>query len=309
MIKLKNIIKNYLPYNYNLLKEDLILLKNKYNNFYFGNIGKSVLGEEIKYLKLGVGKNKIFINASHHANEWISSLVIMLFVEKYLYLKNNYVDNYKSYNINELWKNSTLYVVPMVNPDGVNLVLGVDNLKKGELYKNIWGEYVDNFEYWKANIRGVDLNLNYPYGFEQAKINKARKGVICAGPKDYTGINPLSEPETIAMYNFTKINKFDITISLHSQGKEIYWDAGKEKLSAAYELGKFFEKVSGYLLTKPEYNSSFAGYKDWSVNELQNIGYTIELGKGEEGKSLNLNNVDEIYEEVEEIFFKVLENN
>ena len=304
---MKNIIKNYLPYNYNLLKEDLILLKNKYHNFYIGNIGKTVLGEDIKYLKLGNGKNKVFVNASHHANEWISSLVIMMFVEKYLYLKNNYVDNYKSYNINELWKNSTLYVVPMVNPDGVNLVLGVDNFNKQELYKDIWGKYVDKLEYWKANIRGVDLNLNYPFGFEQAKINKAKKGVISVGPRDYTGINSLSEPETIAMYNFSKLYKFDITISLHSQGKEIYWDAGKEKLSTAYELGKFFEKVSGYILTKPEYNSSFAGYKDWSVNELQNIGYTIELGKGEEGKSLSLRNVDKIYNEVEEIFLKVLE--
>lgn len=304
---MKKIIKNYLPYSYNLLKEDLNLLKNKYNNFYIGNIGKSVLGEDIKYLKIGNGKNKVFINASHHANEWISSIVIMMFVEKYLYLKYNYVDNYKSYNINELWKKSTLYVVPMVNPDGVNLVLDVDNFNKSELYKDIWGEYVDNLEYWKSNIRGVDLNLNYPYGFEQAKINKAKKGVFSAGPRDYPGVNYLSEPETIAMYEFTKLNRFDITISLHSQGKEIYWDAGEEKLSTAYELGKFFEKVSGYLLTKPSYNASFAGYKDWSVNELQNIGYTIELGKGEEGKSLSLRNVDNIYEEVEEIFLKVLE--
>lgn len=308
MIKVKNIIiKNYLPYNYELLKNDLILLKNKYNNFYIGSIGNSVLGEEIKYLKIGNGKKKIFINASHHANEWITSLVIMLFVEKYLYLKKNYVVNYKSYNVNNLWENATLYVVPMVNPDGVNLVLGVDKLKKCELYKNIWENHVDNLEYWKSNIRGVDLNLNYPCGFEQARINKAKKGVISAGPKDYCGPNALSEPETIAMYNFTLLNKFDITISLHSQGKEIYWDAGSDKLSTAYELGKFFESVSGYLLTKPEFNSSFAGYKDWSVQELNNIGFTIELGKGEEGKSLNIKSVNDIYDEVEEIFLKVLD--
>ena len=306
---MENIIKKNLMYNYEILKNDLDNLKNKYNFFEVGNIGKSVLGEEIKYLKLGKGENKVFINASHHANEWISSLIIMLFVENYLELKNNNVDNYKTYNINNLWNNSTLYVVPMVNPDGVNLVLGVDKLIKSELYKDIWGNYVDKLEYWKANIRGVDLNLNYPFGFEQAKINKAKKGIINPGPRDYVGPNSLSEPEVIAMYNFTKLKKFDISISLHSQGKEIYWDAGKNKLSTAYNLGKFFEKVSGYLLTKPDYNSSFAGYKDWSVHELQNIGYTIELGKGEEGKSLSLSNVDNIYYEVEEIFLKVLETN
>ena len=153
----------------------------------------------------------------------------------------------------------------------------------------------------------MDLNLNYPYGFEQAKINKAKKGVIAPGPRDFAGYNSLSEPETIAMYNFTKLHRFDMTISLHSQGEEIYWDAGADKLSEAYNLGKFFEKVSGYTLTKPKYSSSFAGYKDWSVNELQNIGYTIELGKGEEGKSLNIKEANKIYNQVEEIFLGALD--
>ena len=65
MINLKNkIIKNFIPYNYELLKIDLILLKNKYDNFYIGTIGDSVLGENIKYLKIGNGKKKVFINAN-----------------------------------------------------------------------------------------------------------------------------------------------------------------------------------------------------------------------------------------------------
>lgn len=304
---MSNIIKNYLPYDYSILKNDICLLKEKYNIFFIGDIGKSVLGKKIFFLKLGSGNKKIFINASHHGNEWISSLVIMMFVEKYLQLKINYVDNYKSYNINELWKNSTLFVVPMVNPDGVDLAIHGNNLEMNSEYKRMWINYEEKFECWKANIRGVDLNLNYPYGFEHAKINKAKKGVVGPGARDFAGENPLSEPETIAMYDFTKLNKFDLTISLHSQGKEIYWDAGKEKMAEAYELGNFFEKVSGYILTKPQYESSFAGYKDWSVYELKNIGYTIELGQGEEGKSLDLKQVNTIYSDVEEIFLKVLQ--
>ena len=65
------------------------------------------------------------------------------------------------------------------------------------------------------------------------------------------------------MINFTKINNFDMTISLHSQGKEIYWSYLDEKPQRAYEIGKKFEQASGYRLTTPEYNSSFAVYKDW----------------------------------------------
>lgn len=305
VISLKNrMIKNNIPYNYDILKNDISMLKIFYDNFFIGNIGKSVLNEDIKYLKIGEGKKKVFINASHHANEWITSLVIMLFVEKYVYLKKNFTNNYKKYNINKLWNNSTLYVVPMVNPDGVNFVLGKNDISE---YINISDLDMERRKYWKSNIRGVDLNLNYPYGFEEAKIIKGKKGIVGPGPRDFCGNNPFSEPETIAMYNFTMLNRFDITISLHSQGKEIYFDAGVDKIEFAYNLGKFFEKVSGYILTKPEYKSSFAGYKDWSVNELKNIGYTIEVGKGEEGKSLELKKIDEIYEEVEEIFLKALE--
>ena len=67
------------------------------------------------------------------------------------------------------------------------------------------------------------------------------------------------------------------------------------------------EKVSGYVLTKPDYNSSFAGYKDWYIEKFKKPGYTIEIGKGEEGKSLPLEKADEIYNEVEEIFFMAIE--
>lgn len=151
-------------------------------------------------------------------------------------------------------------------------------------------------------MTGVDLNLNYPAGFEKARENKYKKGIFTPGPRDYVGPNVLSEVESRNLYEFTKLHKFDITISLHSQGEEIYWSYQDIKLVEAYELGKKFAKVSGYKLTEPEYNSSFAGYKDWFINEFKKPGFTLEIGKGEEGLPLPLENVDDIYKKVEEIF-------
>ena len=104
------------------------------------------------------------------------------------------------------------------------------------------------------------------------------------------------------MYQFTKLHQFDLTISLHSQGKEIYWSYQDIKLKKALEMGKKFSAVSGYKLTEPEYNSSFAGYKDWFIKEFKKPGFTIEIGKGEEGISLPINQIEEIQEEIEEIF-------
>lgn len=127
------------------------------------------------------------------------------------------------------------------------------------------------------------------------------------GPRDYPGPNPLSEIETKNMVDFTKLFKFDMTISLHSQGQEIYWNYLNYKIDNAYEIGKKIEKVSGYLLTKPNYYSSFAGYKDWFIENFKKPGYTIEIGKGEEGRPLPLEKADKIYEEVEEILLKSIE--
>ncbi|NLC88371.1 MAG: peptidase M14 [Clostridiaceae bacterium] len=302
----KNIIKINKNYTYDILKNDLVFLNYQYPFFNIKSIGKSTLGEKIIYIKLGNGNKKLFINASHHANEWMTSLQIMMFIEKYLQLyKNKGV--YKGYNIEELWKEVSVFIVPMVNPDGVNLCLKDKKIINNSVYKEIWGEYINKIEDWKSNIRGVDLNLNYPAGWEIALKNKRKKGIIKPGPRDYPGPNAISEKETKNIINFTKLFNFDMTISLHSQGKEIYWNYLDYKIKNSYEIGKKLEKVSGYILTKPDYYSSFAGYKDWFIENYKKPGYTIEIGKGEEGKSLQLEKANEIYNEIEELFFVAIE--
>lgn len=297
----KRIIKTNKNYTSSILKNDISFLKYEYPELIVGSIGKSLLGEDIPFLKLGKGPYKVMINASHHANEWITSLVLMMFVEKYLYLYKN-EKKYKTYDIVDIWKKTSLYIVPMVNPDGVNLVLKENKVLNEIEYCKLWENKEEEFfKRWKANIRGVDLNLNYPEGWDIAKKNKEKKGIVKPSPRDYVGPNPLSEKETIAMYEFTKMHSFDLTISLHSQGKEIYGNA-KENAKAK-KLAYLFELVSGYKYTQPEYLSSFAGYKDWYVKNYKKPGFTIELGKGEEGKTLPIEQIEEIYNDVEEIFF------
>lgn len=298
------IIKINQNYTYDILKNDLLFLNYEFPFFKINKIGKSTLGEKINYIKLGEGNKKLLINASHHANEWMTSLITMMFVETYLTLYQK-KEIYKGYDIEELWKKVSVYIVPMVNPDGVNLCLENKKIINNNLYKNIWKK--NNLKNWKANIRGVDLNLNYPAGWEQAVKNKAKKGVTKPGARDYPGPNAVSEIETKNMINFTELFQFDMTISLHSQGQEIYWNYLNYKIEKAYEIGKKLEKASGYQLTEPNYNSSFAGYKDWFIENYRKPGYTIEIGKGEEGKSLPLERAKEIYEEMEELFLVAIQ--
>jgi g-D-glutamyl-meso-diaminopimelate peptidase len=135
-------------------------------------------------------------------------------------------------------------------------------------------------EGWKANLKGVDLNLQYPAGWLQAREIKFSQGFTRPGPRDYVGRAPLTQPESRAMAEYTA--RFDpaLVLAYHSQGREIYWKFRDYEIPGARELGEAFARVSGYTLADPAEESSYAGYKDWFIQEFRRPGYTIEVGQG-----------------------------
>ena len=82
-------------------------------------------------------------------------------------------------------------------------------------------------------------------------------------------------------------------ISYHTQGQEIYWNFQNINPPNGYDIGQHFANSSGYLLTDVPYNSSFAGYKDWFIQNYNRQGYTIEAGIGE--NPLPISQFKEIY--------------
>ncbi len=134
---------------------------------------------------------------------------------------------------------------------------------------------------WKANIRGVDLNLQFPAGWEQARSIKFSQGFTFPSPRDFVGFGPLTEPESLALYNFTLRNNFRLILAYHTQGEEIYWQFQDFAPAEALAIGERFANVSGYTLADAPFESSFAGYKDWFLQEYKRPGYTIEAGLGQ----------------------------
>lgn len=184
----------------------------------------------------------------------------------------------------------------MVNPDGVDLVN--DYLKSGINYenaKNISNNYpeIPFPSGWKANIRGVDLNLQFPAGWENAREIKYSQGYISPAPRDFVGYGPLTEPEALALYNFTLSNNFKLVLTYHTQGKEIYWQFQNYTPQNSLAIGTAFANSSGYVLADTPYNSSFAGYKDWFIQQYRRPGFTIEAGLGE--NPLPISQFNEIY--------------
>ena len=289
-------------YTYQDLQNDIARLRASYPFLEFGSIGYSILGKPISYIRIGRGRKEVFYNASFHANEWITTPVLMQFIEDYAaqYTRNGNIGQFRARNVFDA---VSLYVVPMVNPDGVDLVTGglksVDNP-----YKNA-KIIADNFPEipfpsgWKANIDGVDLNLQFPAGWEKAKEIKYSQGFNKPAPRDFVGDGPLVAREALAVYNFTLEHNFRLVIAYHTQGKEIYWKFQNYNPPLSEFIGRQFSAVSGYELAEVPYNSSFAGYKDWFIQNYNRPGYTIEAGIGE--NPLPIEQFDEIYSDNFEI--------
>ena len=245
------------------------------------SIGRSALGKDIAALRLGRGEKVVSYNASHHANEWITSLLLVKFVEMFCHALVT-ESRLGDYDPREVFDSASIYIVPMVDPDGVDLVTG--QIAAGsELYKNAEKLNIFGFPFpdgWKANIEGTDLNLNYPAGWEQARRIKFAQGFTSPAPRDFVGEYPLSAPESRAMAQFTKNLSPRLILAYHSQGEIIYWKFADYDPPRGFEIAQRFSAVSGYSVETTPENSGYAGYKDWFIQENNLPGYTIEVGRG-----------------------------
>ena len=256
----------------------------------------TAFGRPVLSLVLGEGDRKVVYSASHHANEWITTPVLLKFAED---LAEAYQNNGKLYGVpaRTIFRAATIYLVPMVDPDGVDLVTGA--IKPGTLAYETARRIADDYpsipfpDGWKANLLGVDLNLQYPAGWLQAREIKFSQGFTRPAPRDYVGRSPLSQRESIALAEYTEGIAPALVLAYHTQGKVIYWQFRDYDVPGAQALAEEFARLSGYALEDTPFASSFAGYKDWFIQNWRRPGFTIECGSGE--SPLPLSQFDEIY--------------
>lgn len=261
-------------YTYEKMQNDLQRLQEIYPFVVSQTIGNSVMGKDLIELQIGAGTKEVHLNGSFHANEWITTPIIMQFINQYVLSLTNKIPIRGVFTL-PLFMDTMFSVVPMVNPDGVDLVLNGSEAA-GQYQEEVLAINHQNEDFfnWKANIRGVDLNNQYSAKWDL----EAQRKPTSPAPRDYPGPYPLSEPEAIVMANLARERNFSRMNAFHTQGEEIYWGFEGFEPPESELIVNEYARVSGYQPVR--YLDSYAGYKDWFIQEFHQPGFTVELGSG-----------------------------
>lgn len=222
-------------------------------------IGKSLFKRDIYAVKIGEGAPVGIAQYAIHGREYITAELAFIQYRKGVY-------------------KGSIWFIPLVNPDGALLsqigLSSVNNARDKQrlISLNSGGD----FSLWKANGRGVDLNVNFP-----ARYGTGAKNVRKAGAENYIGAFPCSEPESLALKNFTESIRPDYTVSYHTKGEEIYWYFYQSPHTCPRDraLGEVLARATGYPLASA--GNSAGGYKDWCIQRFSIPSFTVEVGKEE----------------------------
>lgn len=235
-------------YSYQDMVRDLKKLAQQYpETTGLESLGKTADKREIYCLRMGnpEADKQIIVQACIHAREWLNCQVLMKMTERYL--ANYETGTHKGVTYQELFDEVAVYIVPMVNPDGVTISqYGISKIKNKALRKKLKKMKKNGaYKRWKANARGVDLNRSFPASWAKKRTEKK------PASDGYAGKKAGSEAETKAIIKLIgRLPNLKACVNYHSMGELIYWGAkGKgQKRKDAYELASMVHKTTGYRL-------------------------------------------------------------
>jgi uncharacterized repeat protein (TIGR02543 family) len=271
----KLVTNPYNSYSYSRLKKEINKLSEQYPDLIDSDyIGTTVGRRDIPLVRMGKGDRKILIIGSEHAREYVSTSVIMRSIDTYAhaYTRGTSIEGT---GVRRVLDKVTFYFVPMLNIDGVQIVRGGASAKD----KRIAKKYVGSRHYnryknsWKSNLRGVDLNRNYPFRWS-AGGNTGKRGYM-----DFKGIKQASEPEIKAIISLCKENEFAFMLTIHTRGQIIFWkDKYNDVVPGASTLAKKVRSVTKYRLRPTSsMSSSWGESAKWFRFVYNKPALTVEL--------------------------------
>lgn len=234
-------------YSYEEMMGDIQQLGEKYPEYiHVSGLGTSLDDRIIFQIVIGNpnAPKAIYVQSSIHAREWMNTWIMMKSLEENLKNWDTVLPNGETYG--QIFEDCCIYLLPMVNPDGVTISqFGFDGIRNEELRnygRNLKG--ASNPERWKANARGVDLNRQFSVGWNSVINENAPSS------DSYNGVAPFTEPEAIAVKNALEQREFVAGITYHTMEGAIYWNLGQqgELLVRNQMLANHCQQISGYRL-------------------------------------------------------------
>ncbi|MDO5416102.1 MAG: M14 family zinc carboxypeptidase [Lachnospiraceae bacterium] len=277
-------------YSYDQMVNDMNRLKQRYGNrIRVNGIGTSLDGRTIFDCIVGnpSASKHILVQGGIHGREYLNPMLIMQQME--MALANYDSGSIKGQSLSGLFQQVAIHFVPMSNPDGVSISqFGFEGIRSQELKDIISTSYVMDtaagrttadlgtyLSKWKANGRGVDLNLNF-----DALWNDVYTAEF-PSYSGYKGTAPGSEPEAQALMNLYNNPSYPwkAVVNYHSMGDVIYWDIlGNKVQPESSELANLMSAVTGGYRILP--SEGGGGFKDWiQLGGRPVPSVTLETGK------------------------------
>lgn len=242
------------------------------------SIGKTFEGRELWMVKLSDNVNQeenepeVLFMGAHHGNEKPSYEVLIFFIQ---YIVNNYKN--ETLGIEEAINNTELFIIPMVNPDGV----------EAETRKNCAPNHGSFGLQKTVTSTGVDLNRNYDYQWSLFFLlpwKYYRTTSLNDRSEVYRGEFPFSENETQAIKSFIESHHITISLSYHTSGELILYPWGYTKKPPKDEtvfvsIGENISKLNNYTLIQAiNLYPTIGDDCDWGYGQHGIFCFTIELG-------------------------------
>lgn len=215
-------------------------------------LSKTADNNNIYCVRLGNkdAKKKVVIQSAMHAREWLNSQLLMKMLERCC--KSYYSGKYGGTSYKKLFNNVCFYIVPMLNPDGVNISqYGLARIKSASLRKLVKRLGRGSYSRWKANARGVDLNKNFSAGFRKGNARGSKRG-----PAGYSGPYVCSERESKALKNLVNKVKPKAVINYHEAGRVIYYTRSSSLL-------RLVRQKTGYRPIYESIKGANGSFGDW----------------------------------------------
>jgi hypothetical protein len=271
------IVNPYQTYSYTVMQKDIQTLKDMYPDLIQVKVvGKTVYGRNIYAVGLGKGKATVLISGAHHGREWITTELSMYMIDHYAYAYRNN-QSIGGYNVKQVLDQTTIWFIPMVNPDGVTLAQFGTSVFPANVRASLisMNNGSTNFARWKNNAQGIDPNRQYD-GDWYAIPN------IVNHPwyEFYKGTAPYQINEVKAVLNLINQVNPQEEIAYHASGGVIYWGykISAANLSHFHDLALRMSNLTGYPLRTPPANEQGGGLTDWWTQKKGRPGFTIEVG-------------------------------